>query len=56
MDRQTDSRPLLSQLTEDELRIWITVLNHGEAPSDEDLEEVIETLRTIGEPSPILAA
>ena len=35
---------LLSQLTEDELRIWITVLNHGEAPSDEDLEEVIETL------------
>jgi hypothetical protein len=31
-------------LTTDELKIWLTVLNHGEEPTDEDVENCMETL------------
>ena len=31
-------------LTEDELKIWLSVLNHGEEPSQDDVENCIETL------------
>lgn len=31
-------------LTEDEIRIWLTVLNHGDEPTELDMENCIETL------------
>ena len=31
-------------LTEDEIRIWLTILNHGEEPSEHDMEDCIHTL------------
>ena len=31
-------------LTEDEIRIWLTVLNHGEQPTADEMENCIKTL------------
>ena len=31
-------------LTEDEIRIWLTVLNYGEEPTPQDMQDCIQTL------------
>lgn len=33
-------------LTEDEIKIWLTILNHGDEPTPDELEDCIDTLGT----------